>query len=113
MSTEEIMKLADAYAYETANACEGWPECYRKDAKAALKSALDALEAENLGLRLECQGLKAEVAEYKSYWKEATQKNRSLLEENADLALLADQYKVERDRLRANLHSAARIGGQP
>ncbi|CAM8658070.1 hypothetical protein MCEMIEM13_01488 [Comamonadaceae bacterium] len=66
-------------------------------------AGLEALEAENLGLRLECQGLKAEVAEVKSFWKEAQLRNRNLLEERNDLAFLADQYKAERDALAAEL----------
>lgn len=49
-------------------------------------AGLEALEAEKLGLRLECQGLKAEVAEVKSFWKEAQLRNRNLLEERDALA---------------------------
>ena len=44
----------------------------------------DAVEAENLGLRLECQGLKAEIAEVKSYWKEAARKNAEMLAREAN-----------------------------
>lgn len=71
-------------------------------------AGLEALEAENLGLRLECQGLKAEVAEVKSFWKEAQLRNRNLLEESNDLAFLADQYKAERDKLQAKLDELQR-----
>lgn len=87
MSTLEIMLMADTYAdrFYLDRKYHNEESYYdRAASRACLQATIEALEAENLGLRLECQGLKAEVAEVKSYWKEAARKNAEMLAREAN-----------------------------
>jgi len=53
--TKELMELADTYASTYADAREGLPVCYREEARAAMQSAIESLQAENERLKREIQ----------------------------------------------------------
>jgi len=92
----DIMKLIDAVQREAEN--DGYKDRPMSDNTHEAKTMLiEAIEA-----------LQGEVEQVKGFWKEAQLRNRNLLEENNDLAFLADQYKAERDALQAKLDELQR-----
>jgi len=88
----DIMKLADNYADE-------W--------RHQIYATRDGMLGRN-ALQTAIEALQGEVEQVKGFWKEAQLRNRNLLEEGNDLAMLVVQYKAERDKLQAKLDELRR-----